>query len=131
MPLTLEQYATWLDTRDLPWPAPPDVEAPKARPHLKRLPVRAVTWNVYGTLLAISQGELLFEHPQLAEEVLLAFGEETAAERSYRVVIEHGRIGWQDGAGETTRLLLREPAASIKRRMLARVISMLPIESQL
>ncbi len=65
MPLTLEQYATYLDTRrDLPWPAPPEVEAPKARPHLKPLPgVRAVTWSVYGTLLAISQGELLFEHP--------------------------------------------------------------------
>src|SRR6266850_1279012 len=34
MALTLEQYATYLDSRDLTWPAPPDVEAPKARPHL-------------------------------------------------------------------------------------------------
>ena len=65
MPLTLEQYATYLDTRDLPWPAPPEVERPKARPHLARLPeVRAVLWSVYGTLLAIPGGELLFEHPQ-------------------------------------------------------------------
>src|SRR6267378_2671307 len=65
MALTLEQYATYLDSRDLTWPAPPDVEAPKARPHLVRLPkVRAVTWSVYGTLLAISGGELYFEHPQ-------------------------------------------------------------------
>jgi hypothetical protein len=65
MPLTLEQYATFLDTRGLPWPAPPEVDRPKARPHLVRLPeVRAVLWNVYGTLLAISGGELLFEHPQ-------------------------------------------------------------------
>jgi hypothetical protein len=65
MPLTLEQYATYLDTRDLPWPAPPTVEAPKARPHLKRLPqVRAVTWNVYGTLLCIAGGDLTFVHPQ-------------------------------------------------------------------
>jgi hypothetical protein len=64
MALTLEQYATYLDTRDLPWPAPPEVERPKARPHLSKLAgVRAVTWNVYGTLLAISQGDLLFEHP--------------------------------------------------------------------
>jgi FMN phosphatase YigB (HAD superfamily) len=64
MPLTLEQYATWLDTRDLPWPAPPEPEPPRARPHLKSLPeVRAVTWNVYGTLLAISGGQLLFQHP--------------------------------------------------------------------
>jgi hypothetical protein len=65
MPLTLEQYATYLDTRDLPWPAPPEVEPPKARPHLVRLPeVRAVLWNVYGTLLAIPGGDLAFEHPQ-------------------------------------------------------------------
>jgi FMN phosphatase YigB (HAD superfamily) len=63
--LTLEQYAAYLDTRDLPWPAPPEVERPKARPHLARLPkVRAVLWNVYGTLLALPGGALLFEHPQ-------------------------------------------------------------------
>jgi FMN phosphatase YigB (HAD superfamily) len=65
MPLTLEQYATYLDTRGLPWPAAPEPRRPKARPHLVRLPeVRCVLWNVYGTLLAVSGGELLFEHPQ-------------------------------------------------------------------
>src|SRR5262249_45152686 len=38
---------------------------PRARPHLVRLPgVRVVTWNVYGTLLAIPGGELYFQHPQ-------------------------------------------------------------------
>jgi FMN phosphatase YigB (HAD superfamily) len=65
MALTLEQYAAYLDTRGLTWPAPPEVEAPKARPHLSYLPgIRAVTWSVYGTLLAISGGELYFVHPQ-------------------------------------------------------------------
>jgi hypothetical protein len=64
MPLTLEQYATYLDSRDLPWPAAPEIERPRARPCLVRLPkVRAVLWNVYGTLLSISGGDLLFEHP--------------------------------------------------------------------
>jgi FMN phosphatase YigB (HAD superfamily) len=64
MPLSLEQYATVLAKRDLVWPAPPKVEPPKARPHLVRLPnLRAVTWNVYGTLLAITGGELYFKHP--------------------------------------------------------------------
>jgi FMN phosphatase YigB (HAD superfamily) len=73
MALSLEQYADYLDTRGLPWPAPPAVEKPKARPHLTRLPkVRAVLWNVYGTLLSISGGELLFEHPtQLLMDVAL------------------------------------------------------------
>jgi FMN phosphatase YigB (HAD superfamily) len=64
MPLTLEQYVSYLDTRNLPWPAAPDVVAPRAKPHLDQLPkIKAVLWNVYGTLLAISGGELLFEHP--------------------------------------------------------------------
>jgi FMN phosphatase YigB (HAD superfamily) len=65
MPLTLEQYVERLDERtDLPWPAAPKIDAPKAKPHLTRLPVRAVTWNVYGTLIAVPGGELAFEHPQ-------------------------------------------------------------------
>ncbi len=66
MALTLQQYAAYLDTRtDLPWPAPPERVRPKARPHLVRLPeVRAVLWNVYGTLLAIPFGDLVFQHPQ-------------------------------------------------------------------
>jgi FMN phosphatase YigB (HAD superfamily) len=63
--MTLEEYANWLDARDLLWPAPPQVERPKARPHLLRLPdVRAVLWNVYGTLLAVPGGELWLEHPR-------------------------------------------------------------------
>jgi FMN phosphatase YigB (HAD superfamily) len=66
MPLTLEQYAAHLDTRrDLSWPAAPEIDRPKAKPHLIKLPhVRAVLWNVYGTLLSIAGGELVYEHPQ-------------------------------------------------------------------
>lgn len=65
MALTLEQYASYLDTRGLNWPAAPAIERPRARPHLIRLPgIRAVLWNIYGTLLAVSGGEFLFEHPQ-------------------------------------------------------------------
>jgi hypothetical protein len=64
MALTLSQYVTYLDNRGGTWPAPPEVEPPKAKPHLVRLPgVRAVTWNIYGTLLAIPGGDLLFQHP--------------------------------------------------------------------
>jgi hypothetical protein len=66
MPLSLAQYADYLDTRsDIPWPAPPTVEGAKARPHLVSLHgIKAVLWNVYGTLLAIPLGEIVFEHPQ-------------------------------------------------------------------
>lgn len=62
MPLSLEQYASFLDTRDLPWPVAPDADPPKAKPYLKKLPgIRAVLWTVYGTLLRIPEGELKFE----------------------------------------------------------------------
>lgn len=65
MPLTLEQYIDRLDERtDLPWPVAPPIDPPKAKPSLHRLPVKAVFWTVYGTLVAIPQGELRFEHPQ-------------------------------------------------------------------
>src|SRR4051794_19387835 len=63
MPLTLEQYAAYLDNQGATWPAPPQVDRPRVKPHLVRLPqVRAVTWNVYGTLLAITGGDLVFQH---------------------------------------------------------------------
>jgi FMN phosphatase YigB (HAD superfamily) len=65
MALSLEQYAAYLDTRALPWPAAPVPEPVKARRHLVPLPgVRAVLWNVYGTLLSIAGGEVWFTHPQ-------------------------------------------------------------------
>lgn len=62
MPLTLEQYATeHLPKLGLPWPSPPAPQLVKAKPHLQRLPVKLVLWNVYGTLLNIPGGELWFE----------------------------------------------------------------------
>jgi FMN phosphatase YigB (HAD superfamily) len=65
MPLTLEEYIDRIHSRgDLPWPAAPRIDAPKAKPTLHRLPVKAVFWTVYGTLMAIPHGELQFEHDQ-------------------------------------------------------------------
>src|SRR4051812_5596953 len=65
MPLTLEQYVERLDSRtDLPWPVAPKRDPPKAKPSLHAMPVKAVFWTVYGTLVAIPQGELQFEHAQ-------------------------------------------------------------------
>jgi FMN phosphatase YigB (HAD superfamily) len=65
MPFTLEQYANFLDTRDLVWPVAPETARPKAKACLVRMPkVRAVLWNIYGTLLNVFSGQLLYEHPQ-------------------------------------------------------------------
>jgi len=62
MPLTLDQYANYLDTRGLPWPAPPKADPPRVKPHVPQFEgIRAVLWTVYGTLLAIPEGDLKFE----------------------------------------------------------------------
>lgn len=65
MPQTLADYAEWLAGRKLIWPAPPKPVAVKATPYLKPLAgIRAVSWSVYGTLLRISDGQLLHSPPQ-------------------------------------------------------------------
>ncbi|GIX04159.1 MAG: hypothetical protein KatS3mg114_0028 [Planctomycetaceae bacterium] len=63
---SLSEYAAWLEARsDLRWPAPPPRKPVRAEPYLKPLPgIRLVLWDLYGTLLRISDGELLFVHPQ-------------------------------------------------------------------
>ena len=63
MAISLEEYATsYLPGRNLPWPKPPRIDSPKAKPTLKPLKVRAILWTVYGTLLNVAQGEIIFEH---------------------------------------------------------------------
>lgn len=65
MAKSLQEYADWLDERQLLWPAAPKPVPVSATPSLKPLPgVRGVTWALYGTLLAISDGRLLLLHPQ-------------------------------------------------------------------
>lgn len=61
MPKTLMEYAEWLAQRDdLIWPVAPPRVPRKAIPSIKPLPgIKAVTWNVYGTLLRITDGDLL------------------------------------------------------------------------
>lgn len=65
MPKTLLEYSDWLAERNLKWPAAPKVVPVKATPSIKPMEnIRGVTWNLYGTLLRITDGELLFVHPQ-------------------------------------------------------------------
>lgn len=71
---------------------------------------------------------VLFEHAELAREMQAVYAKETAAKRSYRLVLSDGTVGWQDGGD---RVLDNEPEASLHRRLLAGTISFLPVESQL
>ncbi|HET6324967.1 MAG TPA: HAD family hydrolase [Planctomycetaceae bacterium] len=61
----LLDYADWLDERKLLWPAPPKRQSVTATPSLEPLVgIRGVAFNIYGTLLRISDGELFLKHPQ-------------------------------------------------------------------
>ncbi|MCA9116720.1 MAG: HAD family hydrolase, partial [Planctomycetaceae bacterium] len=65
MARTLQQYADWLDGRELLCPRPPAPQPVRAKPALKPLRgIRAVTWSVYGTLVRIADGKFLFDPPQ-------------------------------------------------------------------
>ena len=65
MAKSLQEYVEWLDSRDTLWPKLSSAVPVKATPYLKPLAgIRAVTWSVYGTLLRIADGQLLFDHPQ-------------------------------------------------------------------
>ncbi len=65
MGLSLREYAAWLTERKLLWPAAPPTEPAKATPYTAPLSgIKAVSWNVYGTLLTIADGQLLLQHPQ-------------------------------------------------------------------
>lgn len=65
MAKSLVEYAQWLSERNLRWPAVPAPESARATPYIKPLTgIKAVAWNVYGTLVRISDGDLLFQHPQ-------------------------------------------------------------------
>lgn len=61
---SLQEYVEWLDGRgDLIWPQPPNPQTAKATAFTKPLrDIRAVIWNVYGTLLHISDGQLRQMH---------------------------------------------------------------------
>lgn len=59
MPLTLEQYIEQIHQKPgIPWPKPMPPEPVKAKPSTRPLGIRAVLWNVYGTLLNINGGEI-------------------------------------------------------------------------
>jgi FMN phosphatase YigB (HAD superfamily) len=62
---SLLEYADWLDERKLLWPAAPKRLPVNAKASVEPLVgIRGVAFNIYGTLLRISDGELFLKHPQ-------------------------------------------------------------------
>lgn len=71
---------------------------------------------------------VLFEQRELAAEMSKEFSRQTSPGISYRLIVDNGSLCWADG--EKGRLH-REPEASLGRRLMALIIGLLPIESQL
>ncbi len=73
MPKSLSEYAAFLDDRRLTWPAPPKRIPVAAKPSIEPLAgIRGVAFSVYGTLLRITDGQLLHSHPvELRMEIAL------------------------------------------------------------
>ena len=65
MPKSLQEYADWLNDRQMIWPQVAAIDRMKATAFAKPLEaVRCVVWSPYGTLIRISDGRVQLEHPQ-------------------------------------------------------------------
>ena len=73
MPQSLAEYADHLAQRRLIWPKVPAPKAVPATPSVKHLPdIRVVLWDLYGTLLRISDGRwTLFPDDELRLQIAL------------------------------------------------------------
>jgi putative cardiolipin synthase len=74
---------------------------------------------------------LLFESPQAAAGLRAALEAQMTPEVSYRLGLRHGRLVWTEWRDGETLEHRREPDAPLRRRLPARLIAWLPIESQL
>ena len=73
MSLTLAEYADQLNQRDLIWPRVPAAKPVAAKPSIDHLPgIKAVLWDVYGTLLRTPDGGFtLFPEQEIRLQVAL------------------------------------------------------------
>lgn len=74
---------------------------------------------------------VLFSHPELVADVDAVFDMEAGPAGSFRVALDGGSLVWHEAGDDAARVLTREPEAGFWRRATARIIGVLPIESQL
>lgn len=74
---------------------------------------------------------VLFVQPQLVAEMRRLFSLETAPQSSYRLSVYDGRLRWEGEVGGQRRQYDHEPEAGFARRLLATLVGLLPIHSQL
>ena len=72
-----------------------------------------------------------FEHPSLTREIQRVFADQSSPQKSYRLHLDKDGLGWDDLSHGAVRILRGEPAAPAQRRIIATIVGLLPIESQL
>ncbi|GAB4153285.1 MAG: hypothetical protein Tsb009_29650 [Planctomycetaceae bacterium] len=135
---SLLEYMEWLDSRDILWPQVPPPTPVKATPYLKPLQeIRAVTWSVYGTLVRISDGQLLFDVPQeirmqvALEKTIREFNMWQSMTRKpgepwkqmydqYKTLLDQQRMSATKQKGETIEIDVREIWKTILSRLEAK-----------
>lgn len=75
---------------------------------------------------------IMFICPQITMRMDILFAEETTGEMSYAVTMRrHNKLEWHSIENEKPKIIYHEPESRLWRRVYAKVISWLPIESQL
>ena len=75
---------------------------------------------------------VLFVEQQLVDSMNGLFEYETNLQMSYRVFLgERGQLQWAEELEDEIAIHAREPEARLPRRLVASLISWLPVESQL
>lgn len=74
---------------------------------------------------------VLFEHAELAGDLNGHFANLATSAASWRLARRAGTLVWHDGLRSDARILTHDPDVSLWRRIVARVVGWLPIESQL
>lgn len=74
---------------------------------------------------------VLFEESRLATEMIRHFDRDTAPGSSFEVSLLDGRLHWEGEVHGRLRAYDHDPEASVARRVLAAVVRMLPVQSQL
>ena len=75
---------------------------------------------------------IFFEQPEITAELLAIYSNKINKNNSYHVFLDDkGNVNWEDGSDNQLTIWRHEPETHFFMRGVAKVISWLPIESQL
>ncbi|MCA9059805.1 MAG: HAD family hydrolase [Planctomycetaceae bacterium] len=116
MVLSLAEYADSLDERSLIWPRPPAPQLIRATPSVAPLPgIRAVLWDIYGTLLRVSDGRLMTV-PTEDVRLQIAIDKTIHEFRMWNHMYRKPGPPWQSMIGQYTNLVERLGMVAPARR---------------